>query len=588
MTSKIVLLALNAKFFHTSLAIRYLREACKRAECGTTELLELTINNFIPKILGAVYDSQPKVLAVACYIWNIELVKQLLPLVRKVLPETVIICGGPEVSYESREFLLANPAADYVVRGEVEEVFPELLQHVLAGKNMDYIAGICYRDNNGNIIDGGAVVVENMAQLPFAYQQEEMADIKERILYYETSRGCPFACAYCLSCATKGVRYRPMDMVLQELQFFVDNDVRQVKFVDRTFNAKKSHYMPILEFIKNLPENCRTNFHFEMAIDYLDSETIGLLQSLPQGRVQLEIGIQSTNPEVLKHIQRVNHWEKIAGNIKALLAKKNMHIHTDLIIGLPGEDMESFAQSFNDVYSLDTHMLQLGFLKFLKGAAMMKLVQEYKYQYMDIGPYEVLSNNLLNYGDIRYLHIFEEVFELYHNAGRCRNICNYLIKTQEKGNAFNFYKAFTNYWQAQGYQSMAHSPRNLYDIFRSFVKDQYQMDIPEENVLDNLLRYDCLLADKGRIRPEWLNWNLEKYQTVTAQFWRERSKVNAGNVLENYEFTTWRDLRKKYQIERFNYNIGQMKMSPAPAGCWILFEFAEHGTNTYVLEDFGN
>ena len=484
--------------------------------------------------------------------------------------------------------MLANPAADYVVRGEVEEVFPELLQHVLAGKNMDYIAGICYRDNNGNIIDGGAVVVENMAQLPFAYQQEEMADIKERILYYETSRGCPFACAYCLSCATKGVRYRPMDMVLQELQFFVDNDVRQVKFVDRTFNAKKSHYMPILEFIKNLPENCRTNFHFEMAIVYLDSETIGLLQSLPQGRVQLEIGIQSTNPEVLKHIQRVNHWEKIAGNIKALLAKKNMHIHTDLIIGLPGEDMESFAQSFNDVYSLDTNMLQLGFLKFLKGAAMMKLVQEYKYQYMDIGPYEVLSNNLLNYGDIRYLHIFEEVFELYHNAGRCRNICNYLIKTQEKGNAFNFYKAFTNYWQAQGYQSMAHSPRNLYDIFRSFVKDQYQMDIPEENVLDNLLRYDCLLADKGRIRPEWLNWNLEKYQTVTAQFWRERSKVNAGNVLENYEFTTWRDLRKKYQIERFNYNIGQMKMSPAPAGCWILFEFAEHGTNTYVLEDFGN
>ncbi|HAQ55364.1 MAG TPA: B12-binding domain-containing radical SAM protein, partial [Anaerovibrio sp.] len=287
---------------------------------------------------------------------------------------------GPEVSYEVTDFMRANPAVDFVVRGEGEEAVMELLDLIInqgAINNERKLTvepenpGIAWRGGaleataEDVIYPGQAVTVMNRLEpskleLPFPYIDEEMEDIRERILYYETSRGCPFSCAYCLSCATAGVRYRPLDEVFKELNFFVSHNVRQVKFVDRTFNAKKSHFLPIIEYIRDLPATCRTNFHFEVAVDYLDGETVEVLQSMPKGRVQLEIGVQTTNKEVLKRISRVNHWEDICKNIKALQKNHNIHIHTDLIIGLPGEDLASFGQSFNDLYALHTDMLQLG------------------------------------------------------------------------------------------------------------------------------------------------------------------------------------------------------------------------------------
>ncbi|MBO5650732.1 MAG: B12-binding domain-containing radical SAM protein, partial [Selenomonas sp.] len=452
--NKILWLALNAKYSHTSLSVRYLRQAVPGSE-----IMELTINHQLLAMLGEIYSARPKVLGISCYIWNIEMVKSLLKLLPAALPDTIIICGGPEVSYGVAEFMQEFPMVDYVCRGEGEEALPKLITQLQAvnfdrskvNEQLDRsnISGIAWRSLTGQINEGQAVTVADFGEcVPFAYRAEEMEDIKERILYYETSRGCPFSCAYCLSCATVGVRFLPLERVFKELAFFVQHDVRQVKFVDRTFNAKKSHFLPILQYLLKLPAGCRTNFHFEVAIDYLDEEVMQVLAQMPKGRVQLEIGIQSTNPATLKAVARVNHWQDIADHIQRIMGFHNMHLHVDLIIGLPGEGMESFHKSFNDVYALQTDMLQLGFLKFLKGAAMMKLIEVYHYQYMPMAPYEVLQNDVLSYEEIRWFHSFEQVFELYYNAGRCRKTANYLIRECEQGDAFVFWQKFTDWWEA--------------------------------------------------------------------------------------------------------------------------------------------
>lgn len=599
-SKKILFLALNAKYSHTCLAIRYLSKRCILADLPTPKLLELTINNHLPDILGQVYEHRPDILCIACYIWNIQLVRELLPLLRRVLPNTIIICGGPEVSYDTEAFLRSysfvpqhpgqttltiatKPWVDYVIRGEGESILIELLtQLCLEQKPSIAYPGLAFLKDE-EYFDGGAVSLPELTpeSLPFAYSKAELQELSERILYYETSRGCPFACAYCLSCATSGVRYRPWEFIRQELDLFTSCNVRQVKFVDRTFNAKKSHFLPILQYIQALPPKCRTNFHFELAVDYLDQETIILLQSMPRGRVQLEIGIQSTNDQVLQLVQRKNNWQKICSNIQQLLKNHNIHIHTDLIIGLPGEDFTSFAKSFNDVYSLNTDMLQLGFLKFLKGASISHLTEEFGYQYMDIAPYEVLTNSQLSYSEIHWLHILEKVFELYHNAGRCRNTCNFFIRHLENGNAFSFYQKLTFYWQRNGLHHQPHGAKALYRLLQDFLQAEYDYISSEPTVVDSLLRFDALLADDGKIRPEQLDWNLEKHQPLTARFWRNQCQIKVQDLLPDFQFTTWRDLRRIYQLEQFpipvhlltDSAISLQELSHTPV--WLLFDYSK-------------
>ena len=588
---KVLLVALNAKYTHTCLAIRYVRESCRREGVCEPELLELTINNYLPEILGRIYEAKPDIIGFACYIWNIQLMKALLPQVRRVLPEAVLICGGPEVSYGTEEFLRQVPAVDYVIRGEGEKAMANLLRCLLAG-DADFcgitgVAGV----RSGRLIDNGVAEIADAAELPFAYRDCEMQALGERILYYETSRGCPFSCAYCLSCASRGVRYRPLELVRRELEFFVRHNVRQVKFVDRTFNADKKHFMPILQFIRDLPSECRTNFHFEVAADYLADEAIALLQAMPRHRVQLEIGIQSVNPQVLRQVQRANNWERLAGNIGRLVEKRNMHIHTDLIIGLPGEDMASFANSFNAVYALDTDMLQLGFLKFLKGSAMMGLVEAYGYQYMDIGPYEVLSNDSLTYGEIHWLHIFEAVFELYHNAGRCRRVCNYCIDCCENGDAFGFYRRLADFWQERQYHHQGHSVRALYEIMGCFLRTAYGGQtggvMPDE-LIDSLLRFDVLLAEKGQLRPQGLAWNSEAFKGQIADFWQNKAPVNATNSIKGFRFTSWRDIRHNYHIEAFDYPVHEWmagkRLPQAGKPVFILFDFTKDEAGYQLLQ----
>jgi len=554
---RVLWLALNAKYSHTSLAVRYLRQVVPGSE-----ILELTINDQLLAVLGQIYERRPQVLGIACYIWNIEMVKRLLPLIAEAMPEVCIICGGPEVSYETEAFLREFPMVAAVMRGEGEEVAARLAALDFCFSDMP---GLAWRAADGTLHVGEAVTVADLQAVPFAYNTEEIAAIKERILYYETSRGCPFSCAYCLSCATAGVRFLSLARVYRELDWLVAQDVRQVKFVDRTFNAKKSHFLPILQHILAYPATCRTNFHFEVAIDYLDDEVMAVLKAMPRGRVQLEIGIQSTNEQTLKAVSRVNHWQQIATHIRQLLSPHNMHLHVDLIIGLPGEGMVSFARSFNAVYALRTDMLQLGFLKFLKGASMMELVARYHYRYMPSAPYEVLASDALTYGEIRWLHSFEAVFEYYYNAGRCRHTVAWLIRTQTAGDAFAFWQQFTDWWEAQGYHHCGHSTAALYGYLLRFAAVQYGVAGAQ---LDALLRYDALLADRGRIRPQTLHWNMQQYQARTAPFWRsERPRAYIGH----YTFTNWRDNRRQYHIEVFPYDVLSASL---PAGeTAVLFDY---------------
>ena len=511
----VVWLAINAKYSHTSLTVRYLREAVPGSR-----ILELTINDYLLPTLGAVYEMQPKVLGIACYIWNIERVKELLQLLPAALPGCTVICGGPEVSYETGTFMKAFPMVDYVVRGEGEEAIAALCERLRVGESGAGIPGVAWRGPDGTVHEGAAVVVPELSALPFPYHEEEMADIRERILYYETSRGCPFSCAYCLSCATAGVRYLPLPRVLRELAFFVRHDVRQVKFVDRTFNAKKAHFLPILTYIAGLPETCRTNFHFEVAIDYLDDEVLGVLSRMPRGRVQLEIGIQSTNEATLAAVSRVNHWAKIASHIRTILGFHNMHLHVDLIIGLPGEGISSFHQSFNDVFALQPDALQLGFLKFLKGAAMMGLVETYGYEYMPMAPYEVLRSDALTYGEIRWLHTFEDVFERYYNAGRCRTATSWLTRQLTGGDAFAFWQRLADWWEARGFHRRNHAVRKLYAYLLAFAKS---LGAGEEDLvrLDALLRWDAIRKEGVKSFPEGLGWRRE---------WRDRVLVEVFPV----------------------------------------------------------
>ena len=548
---KLLLTAINAKYIHSSLAIRYLNKNCQDLACSI-EMLEVSINNHLLEIANQIFDARPDVLGLSCYIWNIELVKQLLPLVHKLLPECKIICGGPEVSYETKEFMQEFSMVDYVVRGESEEAFYELMQALIEDKSNEEIniKGVAKRNLDNTIDENVAVTVADLDTIKFPYDDEDIEALKDKIIYYESSRGCPYSCKYCLSCATRGVRYRSLDKVFAELNYFIRHNVRQVKFVDRTFNADKKHYLPILEFIAK--QDCRTNFHFEIVAHHIDDEIKEVLKTMPKGRVQFEIGIQSTNIKTLGKISRANPWEEMTNNIKSIMAYGNIHLHVDLIIGLPYEDITSFAKSFNDVYLLQADMLQVGFLKLLKGAAMNDLIEEHDYVYMPQAPYQVISNKYMDYATMRKLQIFVDVVELYYNAGRFRyTITNLIAKYQQ--DAYTFFFDLATYWQENKLHLAPHAPKNLYVFLYDFIAKNEK--VTDKEYIYNVLKFDALLSDKGKIKPEMLPWQ-EIEKQATDEFYMSEQALN---YIKDYKFKSWRDLKKKFFIEVFAYDMNNAK-----------------------------
>ena len=416
---KILLTAINAKYIHSNLAVYCLKAYASKnivQDHLNIEIAEYTINQQLEDIMMDIYERRPDVLCLSCYIWNLPYVEELVREIHKVCPKMPIWLGGPEVSYDAKATLQRLPEVTGVMMGEGEQTFTEICQYY-ANSNLSVtlnnIAGITFRNEDGEIVANPWRMPMDLSEVPFVYN--DMKDFENKIIYYETSRGCPFSCSYCLSSIDKKLRFRNIELVKEELGFFISHKVPQVKFVDRTFNCKHDHAMAIWQFIKE-NDNGVTNFHFEVSADLLNDQEIELLKSMRPGLVQLEIGVQSTNPDTIHEIRRTMDFEKLAEIVNRIHDGENIHQHLDLIAGLPFEDMESFAKSFDDVYALKPHQLQLGFLKVLKGSYMEEQKENYGLVYKSAPPYEVLFTKWISYEDVLRLKGIEEMVEVYYNS----------------------------------------------------------------------------------------------------------------------------------------------------------------------------
>lgn len=578
---KVVLSTLNAKYIHSSLALKYLKMACNIVNSEIV-VKEYTINNDLLVILSDIYSEKPDIIGLSCYIWNIDMTLKLSGLLKKVLPKVVIILGGPEVSYDPLDVMKRNIGIDYVVQGEGEDTLRALLTALTSNTMIHTIEGLSFRQKE-EIIVGKPQIIGNINTIPFPYRDSDMEQLKDKIIYYESARGCPFSCQYCLSSASSGVRFLNLDRVYKELEFFIRHNVRQVKFVDRTFNAKKEHYLPILRFLAT--QDCRTNFHFEIAVDLLDDEVLTFLKDVPVGRFQFEIGIQSTYEPTLNKISRHNNWSKIVENVTCIISSLNTHVHLDLIVGLPYESYMQFEQSFNDVYQLRPHMLQIGFLKMLKGAGLRNIANECGYVFLDEAPYEVLSNDSLTYGEVRKLKIVEEVFNQVYNTGRFKYTLDFLIRLHG-GNAFRFYHDLSTYWEEEQLHLVAHSNKSIFKYLLDFCSIHHEKEI---SVCQEFLKFDALMSGKGTIQPEFLSWNQDQWMEEKNEFWRNANVVR--NYIPDYIFTTWRDLKKKYRIEVFSIDLLEYIKQPGKISYkkkLILFSYGQDSTQYQYIacDDF--
>ena len=495
---KILLAACNAKYIHSNLAV-YNLKSCSGEYSSRVVVKEYTINQIRDDILKDIYLEQPDVICFSCYIWNISFVRELVPDLKKILPQVEFWAGGPEVSYDAVEFLKKNPAFFGVMVGEGEETFHELAGYYIERKpeTLSEIRGVAFRDENKDrdIVHTGWRELMDLSKVPFAYSN--LTEFKNRIIYYESSRGCPFSCSYCLSSIDKKLRFRDIELVKKELQFFIDNKVPQVKFVDRTFNCKHDHAMEIWRYITE-HDNGITNFHFEISADLLRAEELALMKTMRPGLIQLEIGVQSTNPQTIKAIRRTMDFEKLKGIVEQIHSFGNIHQHLDLIAGLPYEGYDSFHKSFCDVYALRPEQFQLGFLKVLKGSHMMEMTGEYQILYKDREPYEVLSTAWLTYGEILRLKMVESMVEVYYNSGQFKNTLVFLEKYFD--DPFRMYEALGRFYEKKGYSEISHSRMRRYEILMEFAGEQ--KEIPPEALSDVML-LDLYLRENLKSRPSF-------------------------------------------------------------------------------------
>ena len=495
---KILLAACNAKYIHSNLAV-YNLKSCSGEYSSRVVVKEYTINQIRDDILKDIYLEQPDVVCFSCYIWNISFVRELVPDLKKILSQVELWAGGPEVSYDAVEFLKKNPAFFGVMVGEGEETFHELAGYYIERKpeTLSGIRGVAFRDENKgrDVVHTGWRELMDLSKVPFAYSN--LTEFKNRIIYYESSRGCPFSCSYCLSSIDKKLRFRDIELVKKELQFFIDNKVPQVKFVDRTFNCKHDHAMEIWRYITE-NDNGITNFHFEISADLLRAEELALMKTMRPGLIQLEIGVQSTNPQTIKAIRRTMDFEKLKGIVEQIHSFGNIHQHLDLIAGLPYEGYDSFHKSFCDVYALRPEQFQLGFLKVLKGSYMMEMTGEYQILYKDREPYEVLSTAWLTYGEILRLKMVESMVEVYYNSGQFKNTLVFLEKYFD--DPFRMYEALGRFYEKKGYSEISHSRMRRYEILMEFAGEQ--KEIPSEALSDVML-LDLYLRENLKSRPSF-------------------------------------------------------------------------------------
>ena len=553
----ILLTAINAKYIHSNLAVYSLRAyAAGKCERYKEEIgiAEYTINQPLDQILMDLYKRKPEVLCFSCYLWNIEYVEQLVAELGKIMPQTDIWLGGPEVSYHASHMLEQFPQVYGIMRGEGEETFLELTEfyHNNSGKSLEQcekvqrlkeIVGITFRDGE-EIIETADRSVMDLSKVPFVY--EDLDVFKNKIIYYESSRGCPFSCSYCLSSIDKCLRFRDLELVKKELQFFIDHEIPQVKFVDRTFNCKHSHSMEIWSYIKEHDKG-KTNFHFEVAADLLNEEELNLISTMRPGLIQLEIGVQSTNEQTIKEIHRTMKFSQVTEVVNRVHAAKNIHQHLDLIAGLPFEDYNSFHKSFCDVYALRPEQLQLGFLKVLKGSYMEEKTKDYELLYQNRPPYEVLSTKWLPYSDVIRLKGLEEMVEVYYNSRQFEHTMELL--EQVFGDAFVMFEEMSNYYEEHGYYGVNHNRVARYEILYAFIKEvalvQYETLLTEEQFRQTLVM-DLYLRENMKNRPAFAGDSLVSKE-VERTFYDTEAEEH--QYLKGYEKYDKRQLRKMTHLE---------------------------------------
>ena len=574
---KTLLIALNARFSHSNLAVYYLKAYCGTS-CGDIEILEFTINDDTEWILRTICEKKPDNIAFSCYIWNIQMVSRLISNIKKIMPGVCIIAGGPEVSFDTEKVFRENPGIDYIITGEGEIPFRNLLQSLKSNDReaAEEIEGVAVKGKSAGQVY--CRVRENLDSIPSPLTGDYLATSKNRIVYMETTRGCPFACTYCLSSRQGGVSNFSLERVRSDLEKLLEARVKQVKFVDRTFNADNKRARRLLQLLydtaKQFNMENEINFHFEAAPDLFDDETLALLETFPEGLIQLEMGIQSVNPETIKEINRRMDIDKAFGNIKRIIAMKNIHVHVDLIAGLPNEDYDSFKRSFNLVYALKPHYLQLGFLKLLKGTKIREDTVKHGYIFRDYPPYEVLSNRYMSYECMFELKYIEEVLERYYNSGRFTASLDYIMKFYDT--PFDFYQEFAEYNRKRGYLSRPISSRECYDIMAAF----YQEHFSGFNVFSELLKLDFLATDRsGYIPSSIIQYSEEGFKEMCFRFLN--NEENIERHLPQFKGHSYKEIIKWTRFEVFRYlPADEQGLTEKPAACIILFDYSSRNKVT--------
>lgn len=525
---KIVLTAINSQYVHLNVAVRYLKKYVEKNSDIKLDIYETNINNQLMNIIKDLFEKQPDMIIFSTYIWNKEYVFSITKELKKILPDVKIALGGPEVSYEWDKIMAENQEIDYIFTGEGEKVLLNFFT-----KDISEVKGVVYREGERLKYNGIEPLIENLDIIPFPYDDDELQD-RTKIFYYESSRGCPFNCSYCMSSIDKSVRYYSIDRTKEDLKRFIDSPIKLLKFVDRTFNLSKEKYMAIWRF---LLENYREGitFHFEINANIFDDETLDFLETVPKEYFQFEIGVQTIDAQAMKSIGRINKLEKLEHNIRRI--SRNIHLHLDLIAGLPYETYDKFRESFDYVHRLKPEMIQLGFLKLLKGTKMYDEREKYGYKYFSKPPYEVFSNEFISFAEMVKLKNLEKVLDFYYNSEKFPESVQWIIENHYES-AFSFYEDVAEYFDKRGYLKVSHKESTLFTLLYEFYLDK---GLKDREIFVEYLKYDYLMLGKTGFYPEW--FKSEKDGELYDELIRER----------NYK--SIREGHKNSELERFSYNI---------------------------------
>jgi anaerobic magnesium-protoporphyrin IX monomethyl ester cyclase len=574
----VVVTTLNAKYIHTSLALRYLKSFCE----GEFEvnITEYTIKDPVMNVVSDLYQKQPDVLGFSCYIWNIEETIGIIRMVRKIMPNTQIVLGGPEVSYDTEYWMKRVPEVDFIVMGEGEETFLHLLQELNSSRKYHFVYGLAYRKNEEIILNPGRPKL-NLNDIPSPHRfAEDIPSLANRVVYFETSRGCPFSCQFCLSSIEVGVRYFDMERTKADLLYLIKSGAKLIKFVDRTFNIKRDYAMEIFLFLIDNHGGCV--FQFEITADIMRPEVLDFLsEHAPAGVFRFEIGVQSTNDLTNSLVQRKQNFTKLTRTVTMVKNSGKIDQHLDLIAGLPEENYDSFRKTFNDVFALGPEELQLGFLKMLRGTGLRADAEKYGYVYMDHAPYEILGNDLLPFDDLIRIKRVEDVLEKYWNAHRMDHTVNYLIE-REFASAFDFFQQFGDFWEARGWQRIGHQLEDLFTRLHAFLLEQGTKDMP---IVEGLMKLDYFLNHKYKPRKPW--WKFELGKTQQGDYMRlaaDHPQKVSGDF--QHRALGEKELHKHAMIEVIPFDAGiymnEGRIDADAASLLIVYYQPESGTKPIV------